>query len=142
MVAPTAIGDNLNAGQGKGDVGRSGREQLFTCLCGQHRVVEGQGCVAQRAGALPCDLPDLWRKAMIFHLTRTLPALEISGLPAQAWETDFQLPELVELKLRKEVDLQCYFESHGLTSMLAHEAKLSRSLSDPKGIMFVTQQSN
>lgn len=101
MVAPTAIGDNLNAGQGKGDVGRSGCEQLFTCLRGQHRVVEGQGCVAQWARALPCDLPDLWRQAMIFHLTRTLPALEISGLPAQARETDIQLSKLVELKMRE-----------------------------------------
>ncbi len=60
VVASTAIGDDLDAGQCKRNVGRSGCEQLLTCLCGQNCIIEGQGSVAKRATALSSDFTDLW----------------------------------------------------------------------------------
>lgn len=81
VVAAAAIGDDLHAGQREANVLCGRCEQLLARLCCQHAVVQRQRRVAQRARALPRDGSDLRRQAVLLHLSRPLPALEVARLP-------------------------------------------------------------
>ena len=82
MVAAAAVGDNFHTRQRQCNVGRQRREQLLTGLRRQHGIVQLQGRIPKAAGALPSDLMDLWRQAMLLYFPRALPGLEVSGLSA------------------------------------------------------------
>ena len=82
VVAAAAVGYDLHARQRERDVRRGRREQLLARLGRQDRVVERQRRVAQGTTALPCDAPDLRGQAVLLHLARPLPALEVARLPA------------------------------------------------------------
>lgn len=92
VVAAAAVGDDLDAGEREGDMGRGRREELLTGFGRQHHVVEGQSRVPERAAGLPRDLSDCRGQAMILDLPPHFPGGEVPGLPGPGPRTPHVSP--------------------------------------------------